>query len=638
MCSSLRRAVFLLPLILLTAPPAWAAPRWVPLGPFGGQVNSILVAPSDARVIYATLLEEGAFRSTDGGASWVPIQGTSVGSSVAVHPSRPGTVYALSFAGTLLKSTDFGSHWTRADRGLPESFVEAVAVDPARPSRLYAVAGVDLRVFRSTDGGASWKPSGQDFPPGDRVKALLALPRPAGTVFAIVSGTLYKSRDAGSTWKTVERGLPPGSVAALAVSPSEPWVLYAGSEDGRVFRSRNFGASWEATVRPLGSPVLSLAVSPRSGRTVWAGTADKGLFASFDGGAHWKKTGPPGLARITTVAVPPSSPRTVFVGTVPQGLDAGGVFVSEDDGATWTRRNRGLAGLEVYKVAAASGTPGLLWAALGNRGLFRSANGGQDWTLQPVPALRLALDPSSPSTLYASIPPKAWRTDDGGLSWSELPPVPGALCVDPASPATLWSYAGSLFKSVDGGATWVRQTLPGGGGIEVLEIAPSSPSTMYGAGLLPTTGHFSRARAWRSTDGGATWTVIDKGLEDSEATALAIDPVDPRLVYLATCDYFCVWGRGVWKSTDGGESWTLAGSELGDYEVSALAASPLAGIVWATGNPRKIFRSTDGGETWQERSEGLQAHIVYDMVLDPEEPRRVYVATSSGVWVLEDEP
>lgn len=634
----LRRIVFLLPLILLTAAPAVAAPRWAPLGPFGGTIETLTVAPSDARVIFATTPFEGAFRSTDGGASWVPIHGAFATSTIAVHPTRPGTIYLSTPAEKLVRSTDFGAHWTRASRGIEGVAVNSIAVDPARPSRVYA--GVDLRVFRSTNGGASWKPARQAFPPSfdDRISALVAVPRPAGTVFAVASGKLYRSVDAGDTWKALRRGLPDGIVTTLAVSPGEPGVLYAAFKGGLLFRSRNSGDSWEPVARQPGSPVISLAVSPRSSRTVWAGTEGKGLFVSFDGGARWKKAGPSGIAKITAVAVPLSSPRAVFAGTAPQGQDAGGVFASEDEGATWTRRNRGFAGLPAYAVAAAPGTPGLLWAALGNQGLFRSTNGGKDWTLEPVPALRLALDPSSPSTLYASVPPRAWRTDDGGGSWNELPPVPGALCVDPMSPATLWSYAGSIYKSVDGGATWERRTLPGPGGAEHLAFAPSSPSTMYAAGRLPTTGHFGRTAAWRSTDGGATWTAIDQGLGDSSATALALDPVDSRLVYLATCGLYCSPGQGIWKSTDGGASWTVARADFGDFGVSALAASPLAGIVWAGGNPGTIFRSTDGGETWKKRSDGFQAYIVYELILDPEEPRRVYAATSSGVWVLEDEP
>jgi photosystem II stability/assembly factor-like uncharacterized protein len=639
------RGFFLLPLILLTAAaPALAAPVWKALGPFGGTIQTITAAPSDTRVVYVTTQYEGAFRSTDGGASWVPIHKAFVTGNVAADPARPGTVYLATPEDKLVKSTDYGSHWTLANRGLEGTGVSAVAVDPARPSRVYAA--LDSRVFRSTNGGASWQPSRQAFPSSSytsKVTVLLPVPRPRGTVFAVADGKLWKSGDAGDTWKALDRDLS-GYVFALAASPLDPWTLYASVEmpEGRggVFRSRDSGASWEA-VRETPSLVISLAVSPRSSRTVWAGTMDKGLLVSQDGGAHWKAAGLQGM-RVMAVAIPSSSPRTVFAATVAWKGDPGGVFASEDGGATWERRNRGLAGLSTPAVLTDPATPGVLWAHLQEQGgLFRSTNGGRDWTSLPIPATYLAMAPSMPSTLYAVGLSQAWRTEDGGASWVPImdPGNPAwwhrDLWVDPLSPTTLWSNGNGFARSVDGGATWVHQPLPGGGWVTRLAFAPSSPSTVYAAGFRVYDGRFTRTTAWRSTDGGATWTSIENGLGSSEPTALAIDPVDPRLVYVTVCGYYCSPDGGIWKSADGGEHWTLTGQGLEPFEVTALAASPIAGVVWAAVADGRIFRSADSGETWRE-STGPQARVVYQLTLDPQDPRRVYAATSSGVWRMED--
>jgi photosystem II stability/assembly factor-like uncharacterized protein len=642
---SLRRAVPLLPLILLiAAAPALAAPVWKALGPFGGTIQTLTVAPSNARVIYAMSEYEGAFRSTDGGASWVPIHGAFITGNVAIHPNHPGTIYLSNPAGKLVKSTDFGSHWTLVDRGLGDTGVTAVAVDPARPSRLYA--GVGLRVFRSTNGGASWQPSRQSFPASydPKITALLAVPRPAGTVFALTGGLLFKSGDAGMTWRTLAGGLP-NDVVTVAVSPAEPWMLYASvrqAAGGGIFRSRDAGASWEAA-HPTASPVISLAVSPRSARTVWAGTEDRGLLVSYDGGAHWKAAGPRGISKVTAVAVPLSSPRTVFAASVSQGRDAGGVFASEDGGATWERRNRGLAGLAASMVVADPATRGVLWASLEGQGLFRSVDGGRAWTLLPLLAASLAMAPSAPSTLYAMGPTRMWRSDDGGASWNEVV-VSGELAgpsdtlwVDPVSATTLWSNGNGLVRSVDGGATWVRQPIPNPGAVRYLAFAPSSPSTMYAVGFRVASGKYTRVTAWRSTDGGATWTSIDQGLGGGEPTDLAVDPVDSRLVYVTACGYYCSSIPGLWKSTDGGAAWTLTGKDLGNHVATAIAASPIAGVVWTAVENGRLFRSADGGGTWQERA-GPQARVIYDLIIDPHAPRRVYAATSSGVWVLENEP
>ncbi|HEY4565369.1 MAG TPA: hypothetical protein VIJ36_20505, partial [Thermoanaerobaculia bacterium] len=147
---SAQRAVPVLLCLLVLATPSFAA-AWKPLGPFGGTVFSLTVAPSDPHRLYA-VAKEGVFRSTDGGGSWTAIR-PDAGSNVAVDPTRPDTLYlgiqTGGEPGGVQKSTDGGAHWT----GLPlKSFaVLSVAVDPARPSRLYA-GTVTQGVWRSTNG------------------------------------------------------------------------------------------------------------------------------------------------------------------------------------------------------------------------------------------------------------------------------------------------------------------------------------------------------------------------------------------------------------------------------------------------------------------------------------------------------
>jgi photosystem II stability/assembly factor-like uncharacterized protein len=120
---------------------------------------------------------------------------------------------------------------------------------------------------------------------------------------------------------------------------------------------------------------------------------------------------------------------------------------------------------------------------------------------------------------------------------------------------------------------------------------------------------------------------------DAAGWQIAVDPVDPRLIYLATKGgYYEGHGDGVWKSTDGGATWGRTGNRLKDKSVTAIAASPVAGVVWAsTGD--QVFISRDAGTTWKNRSDGLLARYVYDLIFDPSDPRRVYAATSGGVWV-----
>jgi photosystem II stability/assembly factor-like uncharacterized protein len=650
---------FLLAALTAALPACAAEPAWTPLGPYGGSVDRLAVAPSDARTLYVTLSPQGTFRSADGGLSWTRTSAATATSNVAVDPTRPDTIYLATSPGGLQKSTDGGGHWTSL--ALPVTRVQAIAVDPARPSRLYA-GTADQGVWRSLDGGASWQPARVPLPAGHASEVReLAVPRAGGIVYAGTEAGVFKSTDGASSWQPASHGLAAVTVFALAVAPSDPKRVYASVRGSQaVFRSTDGGASWRPTARPpFPSPrgmVLSLTVSPRSPGVVWAGSDPNGLFQTTDGGAHWAAAGlPPQEKRVPAVAVAPSSPNTLYAGVATRGPDLGGVYASADGGASWARRNQGLYGLDARALAVSPGSPGMLWAGLSGQGLFRSANLGRRWarvTLPGAPAtgtplVDVEIAPSAPSTLYALANFWLWRTTDGGASWSQAYAYPNGpylqfLRVDPADPFRLWGSAvtGSLgnpltqlLKSTDGGETWESSTRSDlGCKVFDLAFAPSAPSTLYAAGALSTSSRCTDTRPLlsHSTDDGASWTAADIGPATPSITLLAVDPVDPRLVY-AGADV-----GGVWKSADGGASWARAGDLLQGRAITALAVSPLAGVLWvATGG--SVFRSGDGGATWNDRTDGLQAATIHKLLIDPADPRRVYAATSGGVWMLEDD-
>ncbi|HEX4495084.1 MAG TPA: hypothetical protein VIE43_05380 [Thermoanaerobaculia bacterium] len=670
---SLRLSAVLLALAAAAAPAFAAAPSWTPLGPFGGSVTNLAVAPSAAATLYATLDGQGAFRSTDGGLSWVPILGGNPVSNVAVDPLRPGTLYLATARGGLQKSTDGGAHWTVLQ---PVSFgAQAIAVDPVRAMRVYA-GTTGSGVLRSTDGGASWQPASVPLPAGAARNVLrLALSRTAGLVYAGTGAGVFKSTDAGLSWQAASHGLPAGAVEALAAAPSDPRTVYASLDSGlhkMVYRSRDGGASWQSTTGPLlpsnSARVLALAVSPRSPTLLWAGTGPNSLFRSADAGAHWVPAGlPPQVFSVETVAVAPSAPNTLYAGVFDQGADPGGVYASLDGGVSWSRRNQGLDGLDAQTVAVPPGSPGVIYAGLDLQGLYRSANSGTRWarvTLPDAPAagtplVDFAIAPSSDSTFYALALSWLWRSTDAGAAWTEVSsdgpgdPYLRLLRVDPADPFRLWG-AGAidvsglpsdpklpLLRSTDGGVDWATVPTPDlGCEIFDLQFAPSTPATLYVAGGKSVDSvafcKLTAASLFRSTDDGATWTEADAGLAAPSITALAVDPLDARLVYAGTGgEYVFDNGDGVWKSADGGVSWTRAGDALKGKTITALALSAGTGVLWAA-NHGAIFRSDDGGATWSDRTAGLQAAEVHKLRVDPADPRRIYAATSGGVWVLED--
>lgn len=660
MVTWLKRAVFILAALLAGPAARAASPSWTPLGPFGGDVSALTLNPSNPRELYATLVDHGVFKSTDGGTTWSSLPCGLATGNLAVDPSRPGTLY-LATAEGVRKSTDGGAHWRLLALRAPA--VRSVAVDPARPSRLYA-ATAGSGVFHSADSGSSWQPARVPLPAGDASQVTtLAVARPGGTVYAGTGAGVFKSLDGALSWQPTGGGLPEGYVVALAVAPADPRTVYASLDTAReVYRSTDGGASWRATgaLASTNGAVSALAVSPASARMAWAGSG-AGLFLTTDGGAHWTLSGPPPARPVGAIALAPSPARTIYAGLLARGFDLGGVLASTDGGVTWRRGNQGLTGLAAFSLTLPPGSPGAVWAGMGTHGLFRSANAGKRWTRVGLPdagngadsILDLELAPADPATSYALSLGQLWRTEDSGSSWSETfsiatNPELRFLRVDPTDPFRLWGSTGygsipmPLLRSADGGVTWNAAPAPDlGCAILDLQFAPSSPATLYVAGARSVAyGCFeTRASLFRSTDGGATWAEADTGLNAFTVANLAVDPLDPRIVYAGTSgdgipsDH----GYGVWKSADGGVSWAPTGSALAGRTITALALSP-AGVLWAAPQGGEVFRSDDGGATWKRWGSGLQGTWIYRLAIDPADPHHLYAATASGIWEIEDEP
>ncbi|HEX6902154.1 MAG TPA: hypothetical protein VF789_20730 [Thermoanaerobaculia bacterium] len=661
-----RLLILLITLALLLAAPrsAASAPSWTALGPFGGSVGWVAVDPEDARTVYATAGEEGLFKSTNAGFNWTKVLQAYVAAKPAVAPG--GVLYVSVRTGKVKKSTDGGLHWTLSGQGLPESLVTSLVVDPAVPSRLYAVS--DARLWRSTDAGASWHPAPtKGLPRQLGVNQVVAARRPSGLVYIASSQGVWKSWNGGRTWQSANGNLSVYSrkVYGLVVSPTDSRTLYAsieGSYRGVVlYRSTDGGGSWKATAYPptskyIASQTLVLEVSPRSPLLVFAmffnviGRDQESLYRSTDGGGHWTAVGLTGTS-FWSLTVAPSALRYVYAAC--GGSKSSGVMASEDGGLTWGWRG-GIAALDAVAFAPDPGGQGVLWLSTGEK-LFRSATGGIRWQRQqPLlngQVMDVAVPPLAPLSAYVlfysygSGTAEVWWTPDRGLSWTRTGSAGGLnpknrLWADPADPEVLWADSrGSLYRSPDAGATWEYQDVTDEVALGDLKFAPSRPSTVYLAGVRAASdGSVRRAGVLRSDDGGVHWTRADAGLDAPPVTALAVDPVDPRRVYAATRDSLNPLGDGLWVTGDGGATWARAGEELRGLAIEAVAASPVAGVVWASTEDGRLFRSGDGGATWEERTESFPASRIHGLAFDPFDPLRLYAVTSGGLYVTMDEP
>jgi ligand-binding sensor domain-containing protein len=299
----------------------------------------------------------------------------------------------------------------------------------------------------------------------------------------------------------------------------------------------------------------------------------------------------------------------------------------------------GPEGGTVTSVAIDPLTPSTVYAGA-NGGVLRSTTGGTSWTLHtaglpPYAFVQvLAIDPLTPTTVYAGADDGVYRSLDGGTTWWTTSSLPrptdvAALAIDPATPTVLYAgtWESGVLRSTDAGANWtVRNVgLPSEPLVLALAIDPAAPSTLY-AGIW-------EGGVFRSTDSGATWTVRSTGLPDaSSVVALTVDPVTPATLYAGT-------DEGVYRSTDAGASWTARSAGLpGSAYALRLAIDPVTpATLYASvlvGSMVGVFRSTNAGASWTAIQAGLpESPLVLGLAVDPGTPATLFAATlETGVF------
>lgn len=578
-----------------------------------------------------------------GNGVWTPLgpYGGTV-SSLTSDPRDPRVLYA-NLECKLFRSADGGATWKRL--ALP-CVSSNVAAAPTRPTTLYVTSSVDGRLWKSLDGGEHWAPGAATLWSYGVPQVLAVDPsQPSHLYLGTWKNGVWKSTDRGASWTAVNRGLPAraqSTVVALAVHPRTPGTVYAGTPGNGVFKTTNGGASWQPSSQglPHAATVSAVAVAPSDPRVVYAALY-WGIFKSTDAGATWRAIG---LAepRILSLAVDPGSPGVVSVGT-----EGRGVFRTTDGGASWTATNF-LAATRVPAVVAPA--PGAVYAGLAASerlfpwGVYRSLDGGRRWTavnqgLTGLAVTVAAVDPEG--GLWAGLTtPGVARSFDGGRTWSSVTDLGlriSAFSFLAASPpgVVAASYAGgSVFRSTDRGATWSESSSPVHGATRLI-ASPDDPSTLYVAGYHGVA---------KSVDGGESWTRTPAGFVLLD---LVIAPSSPSTLYAAglaeNVNPRFPPDAVLWKSLDRGASWTRVDAGIPGERVSAVAVDPedptvvyagLGGGIGPPIRPAGIWKSTDGGATWVQAA-GLRGRLI-DALLHTAVPGRLYAVVEGKVARSDD--
>jgi photosystem II stability/assembly factor-like uncharacterized protein len=607
---------------------------WKSVGPAPPTVAAPIAAHLPSRTIYLNTLGGGLFKSTNGGSTFVALEGSLRGySSLAVDPRDPDVVYVGFF-----KSIDGGETWTDMGGGGQLALI----MDPTNPDVLYGVGG-DIQ--KTIDGGATWLPA------GDGVSEAISLAVNPSSTNVLYAGTrgggAFKSVDGGAVWSPIDID---STVWSLLVDPNDGNIVYAGTDGNGVYRSIDGGASFARIGSPTSEIVFALA---KTGDKLYAATDVGGVSVSRDGGLTWRDAG---VAEGRALALSTDSTGAVYLSTNLEGafvLPASGraaerledaANAQDADARRWKRLGwktlRNCACQEGGAVAIdPSDHEHVFFSSEG--GLLVSEDGARSWKDGNRHGLRagsptvLAFDPQQSRRVYAgSAGEGVFKSVDHGKHWVRRRFGLGnqiivAVSVDPVDHSVYVGtvFADGIWKSTDYGDTFTRiDRAPGAPPDEFLDLSgrgiavdPQNHTTVYFTDRVTGT--------WRSQDAGASWVNVDP----NRAMNVTVDPTDSNIVYVGS--FFL----GVLKSVDGGASFSPKSNGLPDpffvAPAGGVRVDPIHHDVLYVGAVFDgVFKSTDGGEVWLPVNLGLDGSVVFGLEIDPVDPRILYAGTSASVY------
>jgi photosystem II stability/assembly factor-like uncharacterized protein len=618
---------------LLALAPGGAAEgqSWTAVGPTGGDVRALATDPRDARVLYLGTADGVLYRSEDAGSRWrrltpgFPLRGKSLDN---IHVDPRGRVFVgywgvAGDGGGVARSLDEGRTFAILP-GMDGESVRALDESASNPDIL--VAGAISGVFRSDDGGDTWR---RISPKGDtelrNVESIAIDPTSANVAYVGTWHLPWKTVDGGRTWRGVHNGMIDDSdVFTMTLDRRDPHVVYATACTG-IYRSGDAAARW---AKAQGIPASSrrtraFAQDPAEPNTLYAGTTE-GLFISGDGTSTWR------LATGKDVVVNAIAPLPhQHGGAILLGTDGAGVLRSTDGGRTWKPSNDGFAEQVFSRVLVDPAERRVVVGVAGDRrhgGVLQAPRPAGPWTqvgegLEGREILSVALDRDE---IIAGTDDGVFRSVSHCGMWRRLATVVDGADVHPhaddvaALPGgvLLAATSGGLLRSADGGQSWQRKPLGLARSVLALGASPTSPGFVVAATPLG---------AFLSRDAGESWEQVSGALADVEIHSLGFLPGNADVIFAATA-------TGLLKSTDQGRVWQRRAGGLPLSDIAGLTFVPDGRTVYASDYAHGgLYRSDDAGDTWRRfPTAGLSSERIWSMAVDPSAPERLLASAATG--------
>ncbi len=619
---------------------------------------------------------------------------------VAFHPTLPGTYYAGVAQGGLWKTTNNGTSWTPLTDNLPITRISDITLDPANPNTIYISVcdfeyiGVSLflngrkrhthyglGVYKSTDGGTTWAPTGLTFQltNGDAslIRKVLVSPTNSNELCAAGANGMYRSSNAGTTWTKVMDSLfwdlHQDPVNANILYASTGWVMNSNQGNAAVYKSTNFGNTW--TMLSTGMPAtgsiqrVKLAIAPSDNNYIYAACVDLlgglyGFYKSTNAGVSWTFIAPVdnvleggqggnsgGQGNYDMgLLVHPTNRNTVYIAGI-------NMWASTDGAATFNPVSHWTTGYgptihgDFHQLAYQ--TAGSKFFACNDGGLYSTStivpsnwstsSWPTTWTklnsgMQVTSFYRLSSSRNSAGRLVAGSQDNATFYYKSG-AWTTIFGGDGMDCyLDPVTNTNVFGssqYGWFELSTNDGVSSTSPNTNPGS---ENAEWTTPVIADYNNPGRL----FIGNENIVRSTNNGNSWTSLSPfpGSDPNEVSALAVANSNSLVLYAAKrVRYEFGYPGAVFKTTNGGTSWTNVTAGLPDslYYTSVEINSTNANEVYITmagfSAGRKVYRTTNAGLSWTNISYNLP-NIPVNCIKQIPGTNNLIVATDIGVYTL----
>jgi photosystem II stability/assembly factor-like uncharacterized protein len=553
-----------------------AGKTWVHLGlAEGQQIGGLSVDPHDPDRVFAAVLghpygpnpERGVYRSTDGGKHWEKVlyKDENTGAvQVTIDPVNPQVVYADLWAGRqgpwengawngpnsgLFKSTDGGTTWRQLTQGLPDPSQGlsriGFCIAPSDPSRLYATVAANATyggIYRSDDAGESWKKLNSDqrfWGRGDDFAEVKADPKNKDIVYT-ADVVVWKSTDGGMSWDAF-KGAPGGDdYHRIWINPDHPDIMLIACDQGAIV-TVNGGHTFSSWYNQPTAQFYHVITDNAFPYNVYGGQQESGSIGiasrGNDGQITFREWHPVGVEEYGYVAPDPLDPNIIYGGKITRYDKRTGQVQNIAPEAIQSGKYRFL---RTAPVLFSPTDPHTLYFA-GNV-LFKTRDGGHSWQV---------ISPDLSRESWA-IPPSVGIYSSDNLKQMPRRGVIYTVAPSPVDGNTIWAGTddGLIHVTHDGGKTWKKVTPPGiadWAKISLIDAGHADVNTAYAAvnGIRLDDMH---PHIFRTHDGGATWTEIVNGLPDDPINVVREDPHHKGLLLAGS-------ERAVYISFDDGGQW-----------------------------------------------------------------------------------